>query len=132
MLLNHIAIICSSEENIRFYGRLGFKIQSKEDRGYDKLFYMRDGLTTLEIYIDPNHPKDAVLLMLIKDHYFGLKEALKAKDNVTANGNPSGIATTIIDTHNIIIFNTSSEISVLGSVKTLFAFSKISLLVYFK
>ena len=40
-----------------------------------------------------------------------------ANDKVTASGNPSGIATTMIDTHNIIIFNILSEISFLGFVK---------------
>ena len=39
-----------------------------------------------------------------------------AKDKVTAKGNPSGIATTMIETHNIIIFKILSDISLLGSV----------------
>ena len=41
---------------------------------------------------------------------------LKAKDNVTANGRPSGIATTIIETHKIIISNIFFGICFFGSV----------------
>lgn len=57
MLLNHIAIIVSSEAGVEFYKELGFEVISEEDRGYDKLVYMSDGLTTLEVYIDTKHPK---------------------------------------------------------------------------
>ena len=57
MLLNHIAIISSSIESIKFYEKLGFQVVSDEDRGYDKLIYMNDGLTALEIYVDSTHPK---------------------------------------------------------------------------
>lgn len=57
MLLDHIAIIASSLESIEFYQSLGFVIKSIEDMGYDHLVYMSDGLTTLEIYVDPSHPK---------------------------------------------------------------------------
>ena len=42
-----------------------------------------------------------------------------AKDKVTAKGNPSGIATTIIDMHNIIIFNICLATSNFGSDKSL-------------
>lgn len=56
MLLNHISIIVSSEKNIEFYKKLGFKVQSREDRGYDVLFYLFDGLNVLEIYVDSSHP----------------------------------------------------------------------------
>lgn len=57
MLLDHIAIIVSSESGIKFYKELGFEVKSIEDRGYDKLAYMSDGMTTLEIYVDGSHPK---------------------------------------------------------------------------
>ena len=57
MLLNHIAIIVSSEAGVEFYKSLGFDTVSQEDRGYDKLVYLSDGMTTLEVYIDPKHPK---------------------------------------------------------------------------
>lgn len=56
MLLDHIAIIVSSMSGIEFYRSLGFEIRSREDRGYDQLFYLSDGSTTLEIYVDRNHP----------------------------------------------------------------------------
>jgi len=56
MLLNHIAIICSSDKSIEFYRRLGFEVKSHEDRGYDKLVYLSDGMTTLELYVDGSHP----------------------------------------------------------------------------
>ena len=56
MLIDHIAIIVSSNAGIDFYKRLGFEIVSHEDRGYDQLVYMSDGMTTLEIYIDSKHP----------------------------------------------------------------------------
>ena len=57
MLLDHIAIIVSSETGVEFYKELGFEVKSQEDRGYDKLVYLSDGMTTLEVYIDPKHPK---------------------------------------------------------------------------
>ena len=57
MLLDHIAIIVSSEAGVEFYKSLGFEIKSQEGRGYDKLVYLNDGMTTLEIYIDQKHPK---------------------------------------------------------------------------
>lgn len=57
MLLNHIAIISSTIESIKFYESLGFEVQSFIDRGYDKLYYLNDGMTTLEIYVDSTHPK---------------------------------------------------------------------------
>lgn len=57
MLLNHIAIISSTKESIKFYESLGFVVQSFIDRGYDKLYYLNDGMTTLEIYVDSTHPK---------------------------------------------------------------------------
>lgn len=56
MLLDHIAIICSSEESISFYSKLGFEVKSFEDRKYDKLIYLSDGMTTLELYVDWRHP----------------------------------------------------------------------------
>ena len=59
MLLNHIAIIVSSEEGIDFYKSLGFRETSRETRekSHDELVYLSDGITTLEIYKDPTHPK---------------------------------------------------------------------------
>ena len=59
MLLNHIAIIVSSEEGIEFYKQLGFEEKSREIRkeSHDELVYLSDGLVTLEIYKDATHPK---------------------------------------------------------------------------
>ena len=59
MLLNHIAIIVSSEEGVGFYKSLGFKELSREIRedNHDELLYLSNGLLTLEIYKDPTHPK---------------------------------------------------------------------------
>lgn len=59
MLLNHIAIIISSEKGIEFYNSLGFEIISREERKeqHDELIYMSDEITTLEIYKDTTHPK---------------------------------------------------------------------------
>lgn len=59
MILNHIAIIVSSEEGIDFYKSLGFSEISREIRPtcHDELIYLSDGSVTLEIYKDPTHPK---------------------------------------------------------------------------
>ena len=59
MLLNHIAIIVSSEEGVNFYKSLGFNVKSREIRldSHDELLYLSDGLITLEIYKDSTHPK---------------------------------------------------------------------------
>lgn len=59
MLLNHIAIIVSSEEGVDFYKSLGFKEISREIRpdNHDELIYLNDGLITLEVYKDPTHPQ---------------------------------------------------------------------------
>ena len=59
-ILNHIAIIVSSEDGIDFYKNLGFEEISREIRNnenHDELIYLDNGLTTLEIYKDPTHPK---------------------------------------------------------------------------
>lgn len=59
MLLDHIAIIVSTEAGVEFYKSLGFAELSREVRpeSHDELIYLNDGLTTLEIYKDPTHPK---------------------------------------------------------------------------
>lgn len=59
MILNHIAIIVSSEDGVNFYKTLGFEEKSREIRpeSHDELIYLNDGLNTLEIYKDPTHPK---------------------------------------------------------------------------
>ena len=60
MILNHIAIIVSSEKGVDFYKALGFEEVSREIRdgaNHDVLVYLTDKMTTLEIYVDPTHPK---------------------------------------------------------------------------
>lgn len=59
LLLDHIAIIVSSEEGVEFYKSLGFEERSREIRPdcHDELIYLSNGLITLEIYKDPTHPK---------------------------------------------------------------------------
>lgn len=54
--LDHIAIICSSEQSIDFYKHLGFKETSREDRGYDVLVFLEAFGIILEMFIDPTHP----------------------------------------------------------------------------
>lgn len=58
MLLNHIAIIVSSEKGIDFYKQLGFEEVSREVRpaAHDELIYLSNGITMLEIYKDSTHP----------------------------------------------------------------------------
>lgn len=59
MLLNHIAIIVSSEAGVNFYKSLGFEEKSREVRldNHDELIYLCNGVITLEIYKDSTHPK---------------------------------------------------------------------------
>lgn len=54
--LDHIAIICSSEQSIDFYKHLGFDEVSREDRGYDILVFLKGYGITLEMFVDPTHP----------------------------------------------------------------------------
>ncbi len=55
--LDHIAIIVSSEESLRFYEKLGFKESQRFTRSYDTVVFMECGIITLEIFIDPKHPE---------------------------------------------------------------------------
>lgn len=55
--LDHIALIVSAEESLRFYGKLGFREFKRIERSYDTVVLMECGLVVLEIFIDPNHPK---------------------------------------------------------------------------
>ncbi len=59
LLLDHIAIIVSSEAGVSFYKSLGFEEKNREVRpeSHDELIYLTNGLVTLEIYKDPTHPK---------------------------------------------------------------------------
>ena len=56
MILDHIALIVSSEESLRFYEKLGFRETQRVERSYDTVVFMECGDIVLEIFIDPNHP----------------------------------------------------------------------------
>ena len=56
MELDHIAIIVSAEECLRFYEKLGFKEKNRIERAYDTVVFMENNSIVLEIFIDPNHP----------------------------------------------------------------------------
>ena len=57
MILDHIALIVSSEESLRFYEKLGFRETQRVERSYDTVVFMECGDIVLEIFIDPNHPE---------------------------------------------------------------------------
>ena len=57
MILDHIALIVSSEDCLRFYEKLGFKETQRFERNYDTVVFMECGVIVLEIFIDPNHPE---------------------------------------------------------------------------
>ena len=57
MILDHIALIVSSEESLRFYEKLGFKETNRFERSYDTVVFMECGDIVLEIFIDSNHPE---------------------------------------------------------------------------
>ena len=55
--LDHIALIVSSEDGLRFYEKLGFKETERFERSYDMVVFMKCGNIILEIFVDPNHPE---------------------------------------------------------------------------
>ena len=57
MILDHIALIVSSEECVRFYEKLGFKETNIFERSCDTVAFMENNGIVLEIFIDPNHPE---------------------------------------------------------------------------
>ena len=57
MILDHIALIVSSEECLRFYEKLGFKETQRFERSYDTVVFMENDVIVLEIFIDSNHPE---------------------------------------------------------------------------
>ena len=57
MVLDHIALIVSSEESLRFYEKLGFKERTRFVRPYDTVVFMENNGIILEIFIDPKHPE---------------------------------------------------------------------------
>ena len=56
MELDHIALIVSSEECLKFYEKLGFKENKRIERRYDTVVFMKNETILLEVFIDPNHP----------------------------------------------------------------------------
>ncbi len=55
--LDHIAIIVSSDESLRFYEKLGFSESKRIERSYDTVVFMECGGIAIEIFIDPKHPE---------------------------------------------------------------------------
>ena len=55
--LDHIALIVSSEESLRFYEKFGFKVIKRIERTYDTVVFMECDSIVLEIFIDPKHPE---------------------------------------------------------------------------
>lgn len=60
MILDHIALIVSSEESLSFYRKLGFKEKNRFERSYDTVVLMENRGVVLEIFIDPNHPERVI------------------------------------------------------------------------
>ena len=56
MLLDHIAIIVSKEENLAFYEKLGFRENERFNRAYDSVVFMECDGIVLEVFVDSNHP----------------------------------------------------------------------------
>jgi glyoxylase I family protein len=75
--LDHIAIIISKEENIRFYVRLGFEEIRRIIRTYDTVIFMKNGNVVLEIFVDPNHPD-----RLTKPESLGIRHIALTVDNL--------------------------------------------------
>ena len=55
--LDHIALIVSSEESLRFYEKFGFRETDRFERNYDTVVFMKCGDIILEIFVDPKHPE---------------------------------------------------------------------------
>lgn len=77
----------STKEIIKFEGR----------KGPDGLKAKSPGIDEPSHFIDPSHPRKSELLMLIKDHYLGLKEALAQKDRVRSAFEAAWMAHFIVD-----------------------------------
>ena len=56
-VLDHIAVIVSSEKCLSFYELLGFRKTKQIQRNSDEVVFMKSGEITLEIFVDKNHPK---------------------------------------------------------------------------
>lgn len=54
--IHHFSIIASSEESVKFYEKLGFKVERRIERGYDTVVLMSGYGIGLEVFVDPRHP----------------------------------------------------------------------------
>ena len=65
MKLDHIAIIVSKLENLKFYEAIGFRETWRKERARDTVVMMEseagsgENSVVLEIFVDPNHPERA-------------------------------------------------------------------------
>ena len=59
MELDHIALIISAEEHLKFYEKLGFREKNRIKRTGDMVVLMENGSVVLEVFVDPNHPERA-------------------------------------------------------------------------
>lgn len=57
MVLEHIALIVSKEENLVFYENLGFIEKKRFVRSHDIVVFMECDGIILEVFVDPNHPE---------------------------------------------------------------------------
>ena len=57
MNLDHIALIVSSEDCLKFYEKLGFSETQRIERSYDIVVFMENNGVVLEIFVDSNHPE---------------------------------------------------------------------------
>jgi glyoxylase I family protein len=58
--LDHIALIVSKEENLKFYEKLGFEEVNRFTRSCDTVVLLQCDEIKLEIFIDSKHPERAV------------------------------------------------------------------------
>ena len=58
MILNHIAIIVSSEEGVEFYKQFGYEEMSRKVRPeqHDAIVFLKGENSVLEIFVDSTHP----------------------------------------------------------------------------
>lgn len=57
MGIDHIALIVTCEENLRFYEKLGFVEAKRINRPYDVVIFMKKDDIVLEVFVDSNHPE---------------------------------------------------------------------------
>lgn len=77
MILDHIAIIVSSEKCLKFYEKLGFKEINRINRVYDIVVFMENNSIVLEIFIDSKHPQ-----RVSAPEAFGLRHLCFTVDNL--------------------------------------------------